>query len=188
MSRRIRAFIAVKIEATPPLRKVLAELGTLGRAVRPVGADGLHVTLKFLGDTDLNLIPDVARTVEAVTSGVAAFEVRFVGLGAFPRRDRPSVVWAALQHAEPLCAMADQLDLRLSGLGFAAENRRFVSHLTLARVKARPPAELDEIIERHAATDFGMAAIDAVELLQSELTPAGPIYTTLATVPLGDSR
>lgn len=185
MSDHVRAFIAVKIDATPPLRRILSLLGDMGRAVKVVNADQIHVTLKFLGDTDLALIPEVARVMSEVAADVPAFDAELTGLGAFPRPDRPSVIWAGLSGAEPLVGMAESLESRLRNHGFPAEHRRFVPHLTLARIKARPPRELADLLARHTATDFGTATIDAVELLQSDLTPQGPVYTRLSAVELG---
>ena len=68
IAKPIRAFIAVKIPATPSLRKVSRQLAEMGRPVKAVAADNLHVTLKFLGDTDPELIPEISGIVEAAAA------------------------------------------------------------------------------------------------------------------------
>ncbi len=105
-------------------------------------------------------------------------------LGAFPRAERPSVVWAGFESADSLVRLAEQLESRLRPLGFTADRRAFHPHVTLARIKMRPPEDFFAMLKEHPATDFGTATIDAAELLQSELGPEGPKYTTLARVTL----
>jgi RNA 2',3'-cyclic 3'-phosphodiesterase len=181
MAATIRAFIAVKIPASPPLRGVLSQLGGMGRAVRAVSADNLHVTLKFLGDTSLEAVADIGRAVQRSVEAKQAFDLSIVGLGAFPHARRPSVIWAGFEGAEPLVEIAEELERELERLGVPRENRRFAPHLTLARIKSRPPAELGELLDRHPTTHFGTASITRVELFQSELTPDGPLYTVVAS-------
>jgi len=181
VSHTLRAFIAVRIAPPPPLRKIVLRLSQLGRAVRSVSPNAMHVTLKFLGDTSAESIPHVANVLNAATATASPMTVRLKGVGVFPRLDRPSVVWAGMEDAEPLIELARVLEAGLSPFGFEAERRPFQPHLTLARVKFKPPPELFELLDELAATDFGSVTIDAAELLQSEPRPDGPLYTTLAT-------
>lgn len=180
----VRAFIAVKVPPTPALEQVAARLGQLGRPVKGVAADNLHVTLKFLGKTERDKLPRIVEILRTVVEPKTAFEMPIIGVGAFPHRGRPSVVWAGLENAETLAEMADELEQELEPLGFAPEKRKFHAHVTLARVKAKPPAELHALFEEHESTDFGRARVESVELFQSELTPEGPRYTVIESVPL----
>lgn len=184
MSNSIRAFIAAKLPAGAALREVVSHLGAMGRAVKPVAADNLHVTLKFLGHVASAQTAEISRVVRAVAEPVAPFQVRIVGLGAFPHALRPSVIWAGLEGAEPLVNIAEGLEAELEPLGFAREKRPFHAHLTLARVKFRPPDDLAALLDEHAATEFGTASIASVELYQSELERDGPRYTVLASAEL----
>jgi RNA 2',3'-cyclic 3'-phosphodiesterase len=185
MPELIRCFIAIKIPGFDPLRRVLKELAQMGRALKAVEPNNLHVTLKFLGDTDLNLIGEIGSLVEQAAESRQPCVVKVAGLGVFPHLARPSVVWAGLEGAETLAAIAADLESGLEEFGFARENRPFVPHLTLARVKARPPESLRPLLSRHAKTEFGTATIDQVELIRSELGPEGPKYTVLASARLG---
>jgi len=187
--KSIRAFIAVSIrEATdgslPVLARVQRQLGEMNRAVKAVAADQQHVTLKFLGDTQPQRIADVARVLSDVILAHHAFCTRLFGVGAFPHAERPSVIWAGLDEAETLCEIASDLEARLEEFGFAREGRAFHPHLTLARIKRRPPAELFDSLDEYKTAEFGTVSIERVELIKSELSPDGPIYTRLAACDL----
>ncbi len=184
MSKPLRLFIAVKVPSPPSLRKVLKHLETMGRPVKPVSADNLHVTLKFLGDTNPARIPEIRNAVSEAVHGEKSFETHIVGLGAFPRIQRPSVIWAGLENGEPLIKIAESLETKLSGLGFHPEHKPFHPHLTLARIKSKPPPELAELLNENQTTEFGVVSISSVELFQSELQPNGPRYTVLASAVL----
>lgn len=185
MPELIRCFIAIKIPGFQPLRQVLAELGQMGRALKSIDADNLHVTLKFLGNTDVSLIPEIRSVVEQACGSQNPCVVTVKGLGVFPHMQRPNVVWAGLEGAETLAAIAADLETALEPYGFARENRPFVPHLTLARVKARPPESLRSLLTRHEKTQFGSTTIDQVELIRSEPGPEGSKYTVLASAPVG---
>jgi RNA 2',3'-cyclic 3'-phosphodiesterase len=185
MSDSIRTFIAIKIPSLDPLRRVLKELAGMGRALKTVDPDNLHLTLKFLGQTDVDLVPEVRALMERAAQSSAPCELSVTGLGAFPNAQRPNVIWAGLQRADTLTSLAAELEAGLEPHGFPRENRPFVPHLTLARVKFRPPESLHDLLSQHAKTLFGRAKIDQVEFIRSELGPDGSRYTVLASAPLG---
>ena len=200
MPESIRLFVAVLVseatfstgheeaEGSTPvdvtLSSVLDELREIGKPVKPVAAHNLHITLKFLGDTDPEIVPEIEAIVNQAASSETAFQWTFRGVGAFPSPKRPSVVWAGIENAEPCIRMATQLNESLETLGFSAEKREFHPHLTLARIKGRPPRELFDLLEQHENTFFGTGSVNAIELIQSELTPEGPVYTMLLKAPL----
>ena len=180
----IRAFIAVRIFATPELRRLLTRLNTMGRGVRPVAPEKLHVTLKFLGDTDESLLPQIRTLLAEIVPGRPPCDVRLIGVGAFPNAKRPAVIWIGLHDAQPLCDIATELESKLEPFGFARERRPFQPHLTLLRLRSRPPEAMFDLLAEHGATSYGMARIESVELMQSELLPSGSRYTELLSVPL----
>lgn len=184
----IRAFIAIDVSATPPLKPVLTALSRMGRAVRPVPDGPLHITLKFLGDIDPAFVPQVTQAIEQAAQSSHEFTLELRGLGAFPDAQRPNVIWVGCGEAPILTELVQQIDAGLFAIGIPREARPFHPHATLARVKARPPQELAELLSKHTATVFGTAGVDEVKLYQSDLTPQGPRYTVLARVPLGEQR
>jgi RNA 2',3'-cyclic 3'-phosphodiesterase len=183
-----RAFIAVEVPPLPPLLAALAELRDLGRAVRAVAPENLHLTLRFLGETPAEQLGAVAEVIrqQALKTPAFAFDLR--GVGLFPDMSRPTVVWAAGQGDGPLIQLAAALAPGLEALGFASEQRPFVCHLTLARIKARPPAELRQFLDRYRGESFGVVRVGSVDLMLSELLPNGPQYSVAATVGLRGDR
>ncbi len=181
MSETFRTFIAVKIELPPALRTILRRLREMGRAVKAVDAEAMHITLKFLGDTPVDLLTDVKHIVESLGQDFAPFDLELTGMGAFPHWGRPQVVWVGISASEPLIKMAERLETELEPLGFPRKRRAFHPHLTLARIKAKPPAELQELAEAHETTGFGRQTINRLIWYQSELQNTGPIYVPLAT-------
>jgi RNA 2',3'-cyclic 3'-phosphodiesterase len=185
MSERLRSFIAVRIPASAALRPVVRELAEMGRAVKSVDPDHLHVTLKFLGDVNAERMPEISSILQTAAAAQCRCELTIAGLGVFPHAQRPNVVWAGLEGAQVLQALAAELQSAFEPLGFAREDRPFVPHLTLARIKARPPQSLHELLARHQKTRFGTATVESVELFRSDLGPEGPKHTVLSSAPLG---
>ncbi len=152
--------------------------------VSAVSPDNLHVTLKFLGNTPAESRDTIQNQIAESVIGQSPFVLRVAGLGAFPHIDQPSVVWAGLCDVEPLVSLAQRLEAALESLGFARESRPFHPHLTLARVKGRPPCELFELLRQHANTNFGSVEIQAVEFIRSDRERDGARYSTLLSCEL----
>lgn len=185
MSTTLRTFIAVPVTAGSALRQVIARLSAMGQAIKAVDAEQLHLTLKFLGDTRVEQVPEIAVAVREIVAGREAFQLQLRGTGVFPHARRPTVVWAGVEQAGPLIEIAGELERRLKSLGFPRERRPYQPHLTLARIRSRPPAELAELLEQEHQTDFAAVPIESVVYYQSDLQPGGAVYTPLETVALG---
>jgi len=180
-----RAFVSADFGAFPKVDAFARALRDAGGQLKLVDLDLLHTTLKFLGDTDEALVPEIVRVLEKAVEGVPPLHVLLRGTGAFPSATRISVVWVGLEGADALAGIAAALNRNLDGLGFRPENRRWEPHVTVARVKG--PRNLDRVrsaISAFANEDFGESTVDRVRLKKSVLKPEGPEYTTVAEVPL----
>lgn len=144
----------------------------------------LHVTLTFLGDIDPAIVPPIEAVLADVAAGHAAFDWRIHGVGVFPNRERPAVIWAGVEPADCFRKLAGSLSPRLQPLGYEPESRPFTPHLTLARVRGRVPHALPDWLDRYSATTFAAGRVSRIELMQSERTPAGQRYSVLAVAPL----
>ena len=160
------------------------ELERLGRAFKVVSPQSLHVTLKFLGDVRADQVEPIVRALTAAAGSEPPFNFRVRGLGAFPHSGRPSVVWAGVADGEPLTRLAARLEADLAPLGFAPEGRPYAPHLTLARVKFRPPEALAQVFARHTDTPFLSVPVTSLKLYRSDQGSDGPIYKPVATAPL----
>jgi len=182
--RIVRAFIAVRVEPTPALSAFVKTLAELGKAVRPVSTDNLHITLRFLGGTFASTLPNVGKVIQVSVQDIAPFDLRLIGLGAFPDVDRPRVVWVGTQNNAPLSTVVKRMQEPLTDLGFAGDARPWSPHLTLARIKARPPRQLINALRRHGDADFGYVRITTVDLMLSTLSQSGATYHVVRHVPL----
>ncbi len=167
------------------LEAVARELSTSGASLKIVSVEHIHLTLKFLGNTDEGLVPDITAAIQESCRGRSAFEIRLHGMGAFPNLSRMNVVWVGIDGAEPLVEIAKSLDRSLEPLGFRPEGRPWSAHATIARVKGgRSLDRVRQILEAHRDDRFGAHRVEDVRLKKSVLTPQGPIYTTIETVAL----
>jgi 2'-5' RNA ligase len=155
-----------------------------GRAIRWVHAQGIHLTLKFLGDVAPEALADIRAATEAAVIDSGPFDLRAVGLGCFPNNQRPRVIWVGLDgQQDALHRLRDAIEARVSPLGFPTEKRAFNPHLTLGRVKSAKAGELSavaRVIEGVSANELARWTAQTVSIIQSTLKPDGAVYTALA--------
>ncbi len=189
----MRTFIAVPVEPSRELKQILRRLDLMGRAIKPVFSDQMHITLKFLGEIDDAAVVDISNVMDAVCSRFAVTSIVLQGMGAFPNRRRPTVLWAGIADVAPLVPLEEELSSQLETLGYSREQRAYHPHLTLARVKARPPQEFFDLLDEHAGESanagpvWGTCPVDRVVLYQSQLSHGGAKYVPLAAASLGET-
>ena len=182
MPEQIRSFIAFDIDSDAVRRNlttVQSMLGQTGADLRLVEPQNIHITVRFLGD----ITPATAEKIFAEMQQVpfTPFTVQISGVGAFPDLRYPRVVWAGItEGADQLNAVFSQLEPRLRNLGFTPDPKGFNPHLTIARVKTgRNKQQLSEAIAKNANYAFGAINAECLRLKRSDLTPRGPVYSTL---------
>ncbi len=190
----LRLFIAVNLD-----EELLAAMTALQNQLKrrlsnyPLRwsrAQGIHLTLKFLGDTDPARVPDLHAALLTVVQEQASFALRVAGLGCFPNMRRPSVLWVGVQDPEKrLQRLAAMVDTAVAELGWPPEKRPFTGHLTLARVSRSANAytrrDLGAALARMPQpASLGMCRVDAIHIMRSQLHPQGAIYTRLHSLPL----
>lgn len=179
-----RAFISADIVPSDELASALRELSGTRADLKIVRPELLHVTLKFLGDTSDGLKDEIMSKMGLAAKGVAPFIVRLKGMGAFPSMSNIRVVWVGIEDGKMLEEIARRLDSSVSELGFIRDKRGFVPHLTLARARSgKGMGNVQEMLRRNPATDYGTYTIDRILLKKSVLSPQGPAYSTVAEVP-----
>lgn len=188
----MRVFVAVNLpegerravyDATAPLRDG-------GLPVKWVRPEGLHVTMKFLGEVADERVTAIGAALEGAVAAARPFEVTLGGVGAFPTPARPRVIWLGVEVHPALELLANDIENALQPFGFEAELRPFRPHVTLGRVRhgARPRAfaTLDALA---AAVDYGgIAPVASVDVMQSILRPEGAEYALRHRAPLGGGR
>gem|GEM_PF-134163 len=144
----------------------------------------LHLTLRFIGDVP---VPSLAALEDSLaTIRVASFILPLAGVGAFPPRGQPQVLWAGVQHAHPhLFQLRQQVDDRLLALGFDADLKTFHPHATLARLhRDASPGFAAEWLRRHREWEGPPFRATSFGLYTSQLTPTGALHTRLREYPL----
>ncbi len=186
MSKRL--FIAVHIPVLTDIIELSQKLKQKlnKERINWVSLHNFHLTLKFLGDTDEVLIPEIAAIVQQVAKDFNPFEIVIKGLGRFSSSGHAKVIWLGIEDTnEVLNTLFVQLNNQLADLGFKAESRPFRAHLTLARVKnIRNQSVLNDLIHTYSHTHFQNHKVKDIILYQSILKPSGPIYKPLITVPI----
>jgi 2'-5' RNA ligase len=180
----MRLFVAIEIpqDIRTAYTSLLKELRSVAPQAKWVRAENLHVTLKFLGNTDPAIL-GALQSVLSVIRSEQTVRLEFCGLGLFPNEKRPRVFWAGMEASPNLKTLAADIDQAAHRLGFPLEDRPFMPHLTLARFE--PPgilAKLREATHAHEAQSFGSLTTSEFHLIESKLKPTGAEYTTVQTV------
>jgi len=190
---QIRSFIAIELseEAKKGLARLRKELEKdEHKFVKWVDPGGIHLTLKFLGNIPAERVTEITEAMEKAAQGISSFHLEISGLGAFPSLRQARVFWVGIGgEMDKLSKLQQNIDSALAALGFAKEERPFVPHLTLARLKegVSPPERrsFGELVGSTTFEDKYPVKVEAVRLMRSQLTPAGAIYTCLSVVGLG---
>lgn len=151
-----------------------------------VAIHSIHLTLKFLGEADPSILPQLTDALATAVHSRQAVALRLRGLGFFPNAKNPRVVWCGMEgDLEPLALLQQQVEQVCTAAGFAPENRTFTPHLTLGRIRSKRNLQplLDYI---KMGTDLTAEfRADHMHMYQSVLKPQGAVYTVLKTVAFG---
>ncbi|MFL7837718.1 MAG: RNA 2',3'-cyclic phosphodiesterase [Candidatus Promineifilaceae bacterium] len=179
MKETIRTFIAIHLPQE--VKDYLGELtdnlaGQVPRhSVRWVKPDRMHLTLRFIGETEKNLLPMVAKALDEVAAGQRPFNLNLEGFGCFPNCKRPRVLWAGLGgDVDSAGQLKNDIDAALIPLGWDKEDRPFQPHLTAGRVKDSQAIAGQRWPDKLKVLPI---PVNSIYLIESELTPNGPIYT-----------
>ncbi|MDH4158526.1 MAG: RNA 2',3'-cyclic phosphodiesterase [candidate division Zixibacteria bacterium] len=178
----MRLFIALPLprEAEEELGRIIFLLKQKGGSVKWVTPKNIHLTMKFLGDTEENLVDSINEQIDAIARDFTPVETAITRLGAFPNLSRPRVIWAGLdKNIEVLAEISGKVEAAVESLGFEREERSFKAHLTLGRV--RQPAGLGNLTNYIKSLDVPEMSfrMDQLVLFRSTLTPRGPVYDRL---------
>ncbi len=186
MNSTKRLFLAIKLSQELVFRvqdlKNDAESLLEDRSLRWTASDNLHLTLLFLGDTDVSEIPTICKVMDESVKNLKSFEMTFTGLGCFPNTQKPRVFWMGVEDPQPLRLLYNRLIRGLSPV-IKLNRPKFSPHVTLVRLKdyAKPELimKLNQLIDSHQERRFGSMRVEQATLFESDLQPSGPIYKTI---------
>ena len=188
----MRTFIAV--DFPPNMLKKIGEITTFFKTLTPekglkwVETGNLHLTIKFLGEIEENKTDQVKHTLAQALKDQNCFDIEIAGLGMYPNKRAPRVIWLGIVGASPLKEVYQVINRELTALDLTPERRAFSPHLTIARIRKhtdrQQAQQIGEILSTYKVESLGLTTIKQVHLYQSVLTPSGPIYTLLHSVDL----
>ena len=194
--KTIRTFIA--IELSDDLKKSIQAVIQCYQGLVPAGlvkwvaTRNLHLTIKFLGDTPLTIVPSIQDKMDQLVSGETSFWMTAAGAGMFPSARKPRIVWLGLDCKTELSGISKRLDNLLSELNIAREERTFSPHLTIGRVyqglEDEQLQKLGEIILRNQPGAIQKMFVRNISLIKSDLRSDGPVYTTIHISELKESK
>ncbi len=190
-SEHVRLFVACEVpdEVKQAIGEVIETLrGRSGTAVRWIRPEGVHVTLKFLGEVPVRRLPAIKLAIQEATVGHSPFELEFSTIGTFGGREGLRIMWVGIAgDVLRLEALVRAVNAALAVVGFEPERRPFRPHLTLGRVRdeisTRQRAEIEVAVGKMDVPPSGWRT-PQVSLMRSRLTPQGAFYDVIATFPL----
>jgi 2'-5' RNA ligase len=184
----LRSFIAIELPDTvkAALLSLQQELKTCGAGVRWVKPEGVHLTLKFLGDIEEKLVDGIVETLKGTCRKFQKFNCEVRGVGVFPGIKVPRVLWAGIEDHDKLKLIQQEIDTGMSSLGFEREGRKFTPHLTLGRFRtSEGKMALLNKMQVYKELNLGIIDVNHISLMKSDLGPAGAKYTRIAEIPFG---
>lgn len=185
----IRAFLAID-PPTEVMQHIVSLQETLKkkipRGIRWVNPDGIHLTLKFLGNIFPSNRDQITEFLPPIIGMHQAFTLTAGRIGVFPGLAKPRVIWVGISgETKELFGLQKDVEDALEEIGFPREDRPFRAHLTLGRIKdPRALSGIEEVIKQGQTFDAGAFTAERLLFIKSNLTPAGAIYTHLAAFPL----
>ncbi len=184
----MRCFVAVELEQS--VRSTIARFVhqelPAGPDVRWCSEDQLHITLKFLGDVDAARLSRVCEFVSESAKHLTPFELTIGGLGCFPPRGSPRVMWMGVEDPDSNCAKwVAAADAELADLGFERERRAFTPHIALGRTKNRAGGALvARLVETLDGPSPMTMRVESLTLFESRLSASGARYCSVLGAPL----
>lgn len=179
-----RLFVAID----PPdvIRRELAAICYGLTGAKWVDESQMHITLKFVGEVDGAVLREAAETLVHVAA--EPFKLRIKGLGFFPPRGDPKLLWAGIGESEQLVQLRNKVEATLVRTGLESERRKFAPHVRLANVKNTPPVKIASFLTELALFKLSPFEVREFHLYSSYLSSQQALHQVEATYPLIPNR
>jgi 2'-5' RNA ligase len=182
----IRMFIAINIGTQQSLISLEKKLKKIEPSLRCIESQNIHLTLKFLGDTDESYIPHIKKVMIQSVKGKKPFHIKLKGIGVFPNLNYIKIIWVGIKiinaDSSILSNIAQKINDGLFLYGFP-KDKKLLPHITISRVKRlENRKKLQTFIINTANSEFGIIEATHITLKKSTLTPHGPIYENLVRI------
>lgn len=177
----IRLFVAV--ELPPEIRMCIKDLGRGIPKARPLPEEQIHLTLSFIGEVENSLFQEIRERLFEVKK--RPFPLQIKGVGHFPPRGTPKVLWAGVPPTEELVRLKRRVDKVLQSCGLETEKRKYSPHITLARLKNSPLPKVIEFLAGNSLLQTPEFTVDSFQLFSSRINQNGAIHTLEENYDLG---
>ncbi|MFW9786674.1 MAG: RNA 2',3'-cyclic phosphodiesterase [Candidatus Thorarchaeota archaeon] len=182
MTDEVRSFLSIDIEDQSLLSQILNIQGRLDQSaakMKIVKSENIHFTLRFFGDTPLTKLDQIKTRLDELDFD--PFEIEIAGVGAFPNKKRPRVIWIGVtQNASEVVKLKAKIDSSLIDIGYQPEQRKYTPHATIARVRhVKNAKRIADNLEYLSGEIIGRMRVVRLTMMKSTLTPSGPIYEPL---------
>lgn len=176
----MRTFVAVEIINENILNSIKKIQTELRIDAKPVKVENIHFTLMFLGEISESVNEKIQTCLDLIK--FESFEIKFEGVGAFPKPKLPRVIWIGTdrQSGEKLKELAKKVEEVLLPLGFKSD-KPFKPHVTIFRIKNKV-RDVSEELAKYQNKEFGSQNVKEIKLKKSILTPNGPNYSDLKVI------
>jgi 2'-5' RNA ligase len=179
----LRLFISINLESTlnERIEALIKEASLSIEGVSWVKPANSHITLKFLGATKIEKINEINEKLKFISLRHRAFEMSVEGVGCFPEKRSPRVIWTAIgKGSAEIINLVGDIDTHLFSLGIVKGDKKYVPHISVGRVK-RLSNKIQAIssIEKLSGFQIGTMFVNNFSLMQSDLKKEGPVYTRL---------
>jgi len=185
-----RSFIAVELstEIAAGVRRVQGGMRERAAGVSWARPEGIHLTLRFLGEVDPNRIEGIASKAEECVKGRGPFTIGIRGCGGFPHAKNARVIWIGIDdQSGELKGLQARVEKGMEEMGFTKEGRGrgYTPHLTIGRLRSgKGRGAVAQALEAMKESDLGTMEVREICLFRSHLKPTGAEYTKLKTIPL----
>jgi RNA 2',3'-cyclic 3'-phosphodiesterase len=177
----IRLFIAV--ELPPDIRSYIKDLGHGILGARPVREEQIHLTLLFLGEVEETLFKDIRECLLEVKKN--PFQLQISGVGHFPPRGKPRVIWAGVTPTDELQRLKKRIDKVLLTCSLDLDKRKFSPHITLARLRDSPIEKISEFLASNSFLKTPKFTVDSFHLFSVRLGKKGTSHILEESYELG---
>ena len=177
----IRTFVSVDVPISDEMKEILSELDCR-KNVRVANADQIHLTLKFLGDTDEKNVSKLCQSLKTALSGQKSFDVIVEGMGGFPNECCPRIIWLGVKDPVRLKEIAGIVDGCVKDLKLDCDDKRFSPHITVGRVNGS--ADIRDLVRDCKGKVLCTFRCDRVNVMESILYPKGAVHSLIESIPL----
>lgn len=192
---KVRVFVAVELPdaVKAEFSGLVSAIDSLGvRGARTVRPQGIHLTLKFLGDVSVELVPEIEAAMDSAADEMEPFDLSLGDAGVFPNPRTTRVLWVGVAgDLDSLGRLQQRVEGSLAELGFRPERRRFNPHITAGRIRdGVSNADRRKVTEALLSHEYAQPPIrvESISLIRSTLRPDGAIYEAIYSASLRDVR